>query len=107
FAPFKSQLDWEVAKWAKLRGPSSTALTEFLAIEGLGDRLGLSFKTVHELNKLIDTELPGRPQFHHQSITVSGDTVTLYSRNILDCISALYGDPEFTHQLKHRPERHY
>ncbi|KIL54913.1 hypothetical protein M378DRAFT_91716, partial [Amanita muscaria Koide BX008] len=107
FAPFKSQLDWEVAKWAKLRGPSSTALTELLAIEGLGDRLGLSFKTVHELNKLIDTELPGRPQFHHQSITVSGESVTLYSRNIMDCISALYGDPEFAHQLKHRPERHY
>ncbi|KAM6501567.1 hypothetical protein JOM56_001544, partial [Amanita muscaria] len=107
FEPFKSRLDWEFAKWAKLRGPSSTALTELLAIEGLVDCLGLPFKTVHELNKLIDSELPGWPQFHHRSITVSRETVMLYSRNIMDCISALYGDPEFAHQLKHRPERHY
>lgn len=32
WAPFASQLDWEVARWAKLRGPSSTALTELLKI---------------------------------------------------------------------------
>ncbi|KAF8878336.1 hypothetical protein BD779DRAFT_1474853 [Infundibulicybe gibba] len=35
WAPFKSQLDWEVAKWAKLRGPSSTAFTELLKLEGV------------------------------------------------------------------------
>jgi hypothetical protein len=30
WAPFYSQCDWEVALWAKTRGPSSTALTELL-----------------------------------------------------------------------------
>ena len=32
WAPFQSQRDWEVARWAKMRGPSSTAVTELLAI---------------------------------------------------------------------------
>lgn len=35
FAPFSSRLEWEIARWAKLRGPSSTALTELLAIDGV------------------------------------------------------------------------
>jgi hypothetical protein len=35
WAPFSSQLDWEVARWAKLRGPSSTAFTELLKIDGV------------------------------------------------------------------------
>ena len=32
YAPFLSRIDWDVAKWAKLRGPSSTALTELFKI---------------------------------------------------------------------------
>lgn len=36
--PFNSKLDWEVAKWAKLRGPSDTAFSELLAIEGVSKR---------------------------------------------------------------------
>ena len=35
WAPFSSKLDWEIARWAKLRGPSSTAFSELLAIEGV------------------------------------------------------------------------
>jgi hypothetical protein len=35
WAPFRSQLDWDVACWAKLRGPTSTALSELLAIPGV------------------------------------------------------------------------
>lgn len=37
YAPFSSQLDWEVGKWAKLRGPSSTAFTDLMRIEGVSD----------------------------------------------------------------------
>ena len=32
WAPFQSQCDWEFARWAKMRGPMSTAVTELLAI---------------------------------------------------------------------------
>jgi hypothetical protein len=35
YAPFASKLDWEIAQWAKLRGPGSTAFSELLAIDGV------------------------------------------------------------------------
>jgi len=35
WAPFSTRLEWEVACWAKLRGPSSTALSELLRIDGV------------------------------------------------------------------------
>ncbi|KAH9169640.1 hypothetical protein EDB89DRAFT_1908411 [Lactarius sanguifluus] len=39
YAPFASSLDWQIAKWAKLRGPSSTAFTEMMAIEGVSQAI--------------------------------------------------------------------
>lgn len=35
WAPFNSKKDWEIAKWAKLRGMGSTAFSELLAIDGV------------------------------------------------------------------------
>jgi hypothetical protein len=35
YAPFKSKMDWEMARWAKLRGSGSTAFTDLLHIEGV------------------------------------------------------------------------
>lgn len=39
WAPFGSKVDWEMARWAKMRGPGSTALTELLSIEGVSTQL--------------------------------------------------------------------
>ena len=82
YAPFANKINWDVAKWAKLRGPGSNSLAELLAIEGVSkhsfvqtdifidnfikvpEALGLTFKTPQELNNIIDTKIPGRPQFH-------------------------------------------
>ena len=38
YTPFSSKMDWEVARWVKLRGPSSTAVTELLSIPGVSFR---------------------------------------------------------------------
>ena len=35
WAPFDSQCDWELAYWAKMRGPTSSAVTDLLAIPGV------------------------------------------------------------------------
>jgi len=32
WAPFQSQCDWQFAHWAKMRGPTSSAVTDLLAI---------------------------------------------------------------------------
>jgi hypothetical protein len=37
YAPFMNKLDWEIARWAKIHGPSSAAVTELLQIEGVSD----------------------------------------------------------------------
>ena len=32
WAPFSSQCDWEIARWAKMRGPTSSAVLDLLSI---------------------------------------------------------------------------
>ncbi|KAJ6533473.1 hypothetical protein B0H19DRAFT_1213945 [Mycena capillaripes] len=108
WAPFTSQIDWEVAKWAKLRGSTSTAFTDLLSIDGVPEALALSYKNSRELNQIIDHELPeGRPTFSRQEIVVGGEAFDVYFRPVVDCIKALYGDPEFAQDLIFMPERHY
>ncbi|PIL31105.1 hypothetical protein GSI_05801 [Ganoderma sinense ZZ0214-1] len=108
YAPFSSHRDWEVARWAKMRGPGSTAFSDLLAIEGVAQLLNLSFKTARQLNAIIDKKLPnGRPHFQREEIVVAGEAFEVFFRNILECIRALYGDPEFTPLLLLVPEKHY
>ncbi|KAG1733447.1 hypothetical protein EDB19DRAFT_2001708 [Suillus lakei] len=74
YHPFASKMEWEVARWAKLRGLSSTALSDLLAIEGVSERLSLSFKNANELNAIVDHGLPtGRPKFKREQIVVAGE----------------------------------
>jgi hypothetical protein len=35
YKPFSSKVEWEIARWAKTRGPSSTAFTELMNIDGV------------------------------------------------------------------------
>jgi hypothetical protein len=35
YAPFLNKMDWEVARWSRLRGPGSTAFTELMGIENV------------------------------------------------------------------------
>lgn len=44
YAPFQNRLNWEIARWAKLHGPGSTALSELLGIEGVSVK---SFSILH------------------------------------------------------------
>ncbi len=131
YHPFGTRLEWEVARWAKLRGSGSTAFSDLLAIEGVRhfmrcaqisashdvhrdictqivESLRLSFKNSRELDAMIDTKLPSaRPQFKHYEILVAGEAVEGYFRDILECIRSLYGDPEFAPLLLLVPEKHY
>ncbi|KAI0038057.1 hypothetical protein FA95DRAFT_1506102 [Auriscalpium vulgare] len=107
WAPFASKLDWEIAKWAKMRGPSSTAFTELLQIDGVQDALRLSFKSSKDLNKIVDDFLPPVPEFQCEEIEVDGHTYEVYLRDPLQCIKLLYGNPEFLPHMSFAPERHY
>lgn len=49
YSPFSSQMDWEIAQWAKLRGPSSMAFSDLLSIDGVSDH----FEVLTDLECLI------------------------------------------------------
>ncbi|KAG1721776.1 hypothetical protein EDB19DRAFT_1960263 [Suillus lakei] len=101
-------MEWEVARWAKLRGLSSTALSDLLAIEGVSERLSLSFKNANELNAIVDHGLPtGCPKFKHEQIVVAGEAFDIYYRDVIECVKSLYGDPDFAKYLAFAPEQHY
>ncbi|KAJ7136421.1 hypothetical protein C8R43DRAFT_1089450 [Mycena crocata] len=51
--------------------------------------------------------LPGRPKFERSEVVVGGEAFDLYSRNIIDCVRALFGDTDFAPYLFVVPERHY
>ncbi|KAI0652810.1 hypothetical protein C8Q70DRAFT_1048780 [Cubamyces menziesii] len=108
YAPFVSEIDWEFARWAKMRGPGSTAVTELLKIRGLVSRLGLSYSTSDQLNALIDKELnSGRPRFIRREVRFRTEVFEIYYRDIIACVRALFGDPEFAGVLVFAPERHF
>ncbi|KAF8810314.1 hypothetical protein BYT27DRAFT_7209578 [Phlegmacium glaucopus] len=107
YAPFANRMEWEISQWAKFRGPSSTAFSELMGIEGVVEKLGLSFRNSVELNKIIDMKLPGRPAFQRHSVEVGGEMFDVYFRDILACVKALYSDPEFAPYLLNAPERHF
>ncbi|KAI9433897.1 hypothetical protein H4582DRAFT_2112690 [Lactarius indigo] len=107
WAPFHSQCDWEIAHWAKTRGPTSSAITDLLAIPEVVNKLELSFRSTKELNDIIDNKLPGRPPFRCHRFVIGGETLEFYYRDVLSCIRSIYGDPEFARELLIAPERHY
>ncbi len=45
WAPFRSQLDWDIARWAKLHGQTLTAVLELLAIPGV--HVCLQYSVLH------------------------------------------------------------
>ena len=71
------------------------------------ERLRLSFKTIQELNWIIDDELPGRPPFQHREVLVDDEVCEVYYWDIVACVRALFGDPDFAPVLVFRPEKHY
>ncbi|KAI0827979.1 hypothetical protein BC628DRAFT_1303926, partial [Trametes gibbosa] len=109
YAPFTSKMDWEVARWAKLRGAGSTSFNDLTKIEGVRSSCLLPHMVVgmHDLNKIVDKLPMGRPAFERQEIVVSNEAFEVYTRDIIQCIRALLGDPEFTPLLLLVPERHY
>ncbi|KAF8197081.1 hypothetical protein BJ912DRAFT_923181 [Pholiota molesta] len=97
WAPFAGKMEWEVARWFKLRGPGATAFNELLAIDG----------NHVELNKIIDSLPSKRPAFTRAELLVGGQPNYFYSRDVIECIKALYGDPQHAQYLVFKPERHY
>jgi hypothetical protein len=72
----------------------------------IADKLDLSYSTSGELNKIIDA-LPGPPPFETKALLIEGERLHFHCRNIILCVKALFGNPEFAEDLFLAPERHY
>ena len=71
------------------------------------DSLGLSYSTANELNRIIDSDLPGQPPFQRKELIIGNECLEFHSRDVIECIRSLYGDPQFAQDLAFAPERHY
>ncbi|THU88727.1 hypothetical protein K435DRAFT_679303, partial [Dendrothele bispora CBS 962.96] len=70
--------------------------------------LGLSYKNSRELNIIIDKYIPPPcPSFVRQEVVVQGQPIEFYSRDLLECLKSLWGNPDFAGQLIVEPELHY
>lgn len=91
WAPFHSECDWEFARWAKLRGPTSSAVTDLLAIPEVCTSLnhvpsvlmhcnrsstssGFRIETQENLIISSTTTWPGHPHFNAGSSTLDAST---------------------------------
>ena len=74
----------------------------------VAEHLALSYKNSMELDTIIDKRLPNaRPRFQREEIIVAGQAFNIYFRDILECVEALFGNPNFTLILLLTPEQHY
>lgn len=78
-----------------------------MAIHQIKEKLDLSYNNSNELNQVIDEKIPGRPKFERHEVVIQGEAMEFYARDVVECIRALWGDPDFADQLIVQPERHY
>ncbi|KAJ3489169.1 hypothetical protein NLI96_g2326 [Meripilus lineatus] len=110
FAPFLNRIDWEIAKWTKESKTGDNKLDRLLGIRGVVESLGLSYNNARALNQIIDHELPNLAEWSCTQIDLSTKTdasYEMYSRDILQCIRVLYGNPAFSEEMAYAPEKHF
>ena len=73
----------------------------------MADALGLSYRNMQQLNARIDQGIPARPKWFHEEVELEGETLEFHHRDVLECIRALYSDPQFARYLVFRPEQHF
>ena len=74
----------------------------------LVEKLRLSFKNSQVLNMIIDNHLSsGHPRFICREINIVGEIFEVFYCDVIQCIHALYGNPEFAGILVFTPECHY
>ena len=67
----------------------------------------MSYKNSNELNQIINTKLPGQPQFKHWEVVQSGEVLEFYAHDIIECLHALWGDLDFEGDLILEPKQLY
>ncbi|KIY62218.1 hypothetical protein CYLTODRAFT_183523 [Cylindrobasidium torrendii FP15055 ss-10] len=108
YYPFASKLDWDVARWMVTEGIGHGSFNRLLEIEGVKERLGLSYPNTRGLHQRVD-EVPSRAgRWHTKKITFPDrpdEVFTFRHRNILEAVESLLGDPELAEHLVYKPRQ--
>ncbi|KIY69492.1 hypothetical protein CYLTODRAFT_452584 [Cylindrobasidium torrendii FP15055 ss-10] len=106
YKPFASKLDWDVAQWMVSEGIGHGSFNRLLEIDGLRERLGLSYRNTAGLHESVDA-IPRRAgQWYDKHISFPdrpNEIFILRHRDIIECIRSLWGDPELSKHIVYKP----
>lgn len=135
WAPFKSEADWELARWLMESGASQTKIDSFLKLEsvrGLTSKVSKFCLPISQITKGVEPlyrnsrafmkfvdSLPRGPAFHCTPMKLVGDlkaangldqqteVLELWHRDPVECVRELLGNPSFRKNQFYAPEQHF
>ncbi|KAJ2975809.1 hypothetical protein NUW54_g11669 [Trametes sanguinea] len=118
WAPFKDLDEWELAQWLVTSGLSQTAIEQYLKLNITKGRTQPSYESNYKFFQKIDALPPGRASWKVEVMEATGDKlgedgkprterIELWSRNAVDCVRELMGNPAFRESLVYSPQRSY
>ncbi|KIY61062.1 hypothetical protein CYLTODRAFT_405753 [Cylindrobasidium torrendii FP15055 ss-10] len=106
YHPFASKLDWEIARWMVSDGIGHSSFNRLLEIEGVREKLGLSYNNTAGLHDTMD-HIPRRAgEWLTKELSfpdLPNDTFILRHRDILEAIQSLWGNPSLANKIVYRP----
>ncbi|KAH6906990.1 hypothetical protein BKA70DRAFT_1105175 [Coprinopsis sp. MPI-PUGE-AT-0042] len=110
YAPFTSEMDWQVANWVIADGPSSKAVDRFLSIPGLREKLDLSYSNTKALHKKVDAMPERAGAWKTEDLHFSDlpdQNFTIRYRDPIEAIRTLWRDPKLQRHLVYSPKKVY
>ncbi|KDQ49172.1 hypothetical protein JAAARDRAFT_201091 [Jaapia argillacea MUCL 33604] len=109
FMPFASELDWRIAQWAIQESPGKGSVDRLLAIPGVKEKLGLSYKNVLGIHRLVNS-IPKQAPWLQRSIILQDNPEEqhlIQYRDILKLIQSLFANPAHAKDMRYAPIRVY
>ncbi|CDO78221.1 hypothetical protein BN946_scf184887.g9 [Trametes cinnabarina] len=118
WAPFKDLDERELAQWLVTSGLSQTAIEQYLKLNITKGRTQPLYESNYKFFQKIDVLPPGRASWKVEVMEATGDKlgedgkprtehIELWSRNPVDCVRELMGNPAFHKSLVYLPQRSY
>jgi hypothetical protein len=126
FAPFASELDWRVALWAIKDGIGHKSFDRLLAIPGVSsscwfrnianidikvmEKLGLSYKNIRGLHKILDNSIPSRAPWKHHYLSFKDspeEKHLVQFRDPILAIQSLLSNPAHAQRMVFTPRKVY
>ncbi|KAG1838537.1 hypothetical protein DFJ58DRAFT_636757, partial [Suillus subalutaceus] len=116
WSPFEDKEEWDLAHWL-VKNLGQTRTEEFLKLPITQNRSKLSFHNNRSFLQRVD-KLPRGPGWSCKKVTVRGNVedekgemlqeeVELWSRDPVECVKELIGNPAFKEHMAYSPAKAY